>query len=57
MLPSVPTITTIQKFQAEPVIGSTAVGSETRNPANGRMSSEGSGIIADSIVIAMKTPR
>ena len=34
------------------MIGSIAVGSETRNPANGRISSEGSGIIADSIAIA-----
>ena len=39
------------------MIGSIAVGSETRKPANGRISSEGSGIIADSIAIAIITPR
>src|SRR5512135_986497 len=56
VLPSVATMTTIQKLHGWPVRGSILVGSETRNPANGRISSEGSGIIADSIVIAMKTP-
>ena len=57
MLPIVATITAIQKFHGWPVIGSIAVGSETRNPANGRISSDGSGIIADSIAIASSTPR
>ena len=47
VFPMVATMTTIQKFHADPVIGSTAVGFETRNPANGRISSEGSGIIAE----------
>ena len=39
------------------MIGSICVGSETMNPANGRISSDGSGIIADSIAIAIMTPR
>ena len=47
----------IQKPHGCPVMGSVAVGSETRKPANGRISSEGSGIIADSIAIAAITPR
>ena len=50
-------ITTSQKFQGWPVSGSIWLGSETRNPAYGRISSEGSGIIADSTVIAISTPR
>ena len=37
---------------AAPVSGSIWLGSETRNPAYGRISSDGSGIIADSIAIA-----
>ncbi len=57
MLPSVATITTIQKFQGAFVIGSTWPGSETMKPANGRISSDGSGIIADSIAMASITPR
>ena len=39
MLPMVPTITTIQKFQGWPVMGSSWLGSETRKPANGTISS------------------
>ena len=57
MLPIVATITTIQKFQGACVMGSSWLGSETMNPANGRISSDGSGIIADSIAIASITPR
>ena len=57
MFPIVATMTTIQKFQGWPVSGSIWLGSETRNPAYGRISSEGSGIIADSIAIATITPR
>ena len=57
MLPIVAKTTTSQKFQGWPVNGSSWVGSETRKPAYGRISSEGSGIIADSIVIASITPR
>ena len=57
VFPMVATMTTIQKFHGDPVIGSTAAGFDTRNPANGRISSEGSGIIADSIAIAAPTPR
>ena len=49
-------MTTIQKSHAPWVIGSIWPGSETRNPANGRMSSDGSGIIADSIAIAQAIP-
>ena len=56
VLPMVATTTTIQKFQGCPVSGSIWVGSETMNPPNGRISSEGSGIIADSIAIASITP-
>ena len=56
MFPIVATITTIQKFQGRPVSGSSWLGSDTRNPAYGRISSEGSGIIADSIAIASITP-
>ena len=50
-------ITTSQKFHGPWVIGSTLVVSETRNPAKGRISSEGSGIIANSIRLATRTPR
>ena len=53
----VATITAIQKFHGWPVIGSIDLGSEMRNPANGRISSDGSGIIADSIAIAAPRPR
>ena len=56
MFPSVATITTIQKSQRARVSGSIALGSETRNPAYGRTSSEGSGTIADSIAMASITP-
>ena len=52
MFPIVATTTTIQKFQAPPVSGSIWLGSDTRKPANGRISSEGSGTIADSMAIA-----
>ena len=52
MFPIVATTTTIQKFQGPPVSGSIWLGSDTRKPANGRISSEGSGIIADSIAMA-----
>ena len=52
VFPMVATTTTIQKFQGWPVSGSIWVGSDTRNPAYGRISSEGSGIIADSMAIA-----
>ena len=47
---------TIQKFHGCPVIGSIWVGSDTRKPAYGRISSDGSGIIADSMAIANRTP-
>ena len=57
VFPSVATTTTIQKLHGPFVSGSIFAGSEMRNPANGRMSSEGSGIIADSIAIASRTPR
>jgi len=57
VFPIVATTTTIQKLQGPPVIGSSWAGSETRKPANGRISSDGSGIIADSIAIASPTPR
>ncbi len=56
VFPIVATTTAIQKFHGWPVIGSIAVGSETRNPANGRISSDGSGIIADSMPIAAARP-
>ena len=56
MFPIVAKTTTIQKFHGEPVSGSIWLGSETRNPAYGRISSDGSGIIADSIAIASITP-
>ena len=39
VFPIVPTTTTIQKFQGVPDNRSTCVGSETRNPAYGRISS------------------
>jgi hypothetical protein len=57
VLPTVANTTTSQKFHGAPVSGSIWVGSDTRNPAYGRISSEGSGIIADSIAIATMTPR
>ena len=57
MLPIVATTTTIQNVQGCLVSGSSCVGSETRKPAYGRISSDGSGIIADSIAIATMTPR
>ena len=56
MFPIVATTTTIQKFHGWPVIGSSWVGSDTRNPAYGRISSEGSGTMADSMAIASMTP-
>ena len=52
----VATMTTIQKFQGWPVSGSIWLGSDTRKPAYGRISSEGSGIIADSMAMASITP-
>ena len=57
LLPIVANTTTSQKFHGWPVSGSICDGSDTRNPAYGRISSEGSGIIADSIAIAIITPR
>ncbi len=57
MFPIVATTTTIQKFHGWPVIGSSWLVSDTRKPAYGRMSSDGSGIIADSIAMAAMTPR
>ena len=57
MFPMVATTTTIQKFQGCPVIGSIWLVSDTRKPAYGRISSEGSGIIADSMAMANMTPR
>src|SRR6476659_3623285 len=57
VFPMVATTTTIQKFHGCPVIGSIWLGSDTRKPAYGRISSDGSGIIADSIAIAIRTPR
>ena len=49
--------TTSQKPHGLRVSGSIWLVSETRKPAYGRISSEGSGIIADSIAIAIITPR
>ncbi len=57
VFPIVAATTTIQNDQAPWVSGSIWFGSETRNPAYGRISSEGSGTIADSIAIATVTPR
>src|SRR3954452_19263050 len=57
VFPIVATTTVIQKLHGWPVSGSIWVGSDTRNPAYGRISSEGSGTIADSIAIASSTPR
>ena len=57
VFPIVATTTTIQKLHGPCVSGSIFVGSDTRKPANGRISSEGSGIIADSMAIASRTPR
>src|SRR4051794_17917130 len=57
VLPSVAAMTASQKFHGLLVIGSTFVGSDTRKPANGRISSDGRGVIADSIIIARNTPR
>ena len=56
MFPIVATITTIQKLHGWPRDRLELGGSETRNPANGRISSDGSGIIADSMAIASITP-
>ena len=56
VFPAVPTRTVAQKSHARPVSGSICVGSETRNPAKGRMSSDGRGTIALSMVMATKTP-
>ena len=56
VFPMVAAMTTIQKFQGWPVSGSIWLGSDTRKPAYGRISSEGSGIIADSMAIASRTP-
>ena len=56
IMPIVAMITTIQKFHGCPVSGSSLLASETMNPPSGRMSSDGSGIIADSIPIASITP-
>ena len=51
-------MTTIQKFHGRPGDRlDLASGSRPGSPANGRISSEGSGIIADSIAIAAPTPR
>ena len=57
MLPIVATTTTIQNDQGPRVSGSIWLVSETRKPAYGRISSDGSGTIADSIAIATITPR
>ena len=56
VFPIVAKITTSQKFHGWPVSGSIWLGSETRKPAYGRISSDGNGIIADSIAIATITP-
>ena len=58
VLPIVATTTVIQKFHGWPVIGS--IWRRVRDEEArryGRISSEGSGIIADSIAIATITPR
>ncbi len=47
MLPTVAATTTIQKFQGPLVSGSIWLVSEIRKPAYGRISSDGSGTIAD----------
>src|SRR6185312_11884714 len=57
VLPIVAKTTTTQNDHGPRVSGSIWLGSETRKPAYGRISSEGSGIIADSIAIAIITPR
>src|SRR5215212_1861503 len=57
VLPAVAATTTAQKLHPDLVKGSTAAASETRKPAKGRISSDGSGIMADSIVIAIITPK
>ena len=56
VFPTVAATTTTQKFHGAAVSRSVCVGSETRKPAYGRMSSEGSGTIADSIAMATATP-
>ena len=57
VLPRVATTTTIQKFHGWLVKRSIWVGSDTRKPAKGRMSSDGSGIMADSMAMANMTPK
>ena len=57
VFPIVAATTTIQKLHGPRVRGSIRAGSDTRKPAYGRISSEGSGTIADSIAIASMTPR
>jgi hypothetical protein len=57
VFPMVAMTTTIQNDHGPRVSGSIWPGSEMRNPAYGRISSEGSGIIADSMAIAAATPR
>ena len=56
VFPRVATTTTIQKLHGPFVSGSSWVGSDTSQPAYGRISSDGSGTIADSIAIAAMTP-
>ena len=57
VFPIVPTTTTSQKLHGWPVSGSACAASEMRKPANGRISSDGRGIMADSMAMASVTPR
>ena len=57
VFPMVATTTTIQKFQGCPVMARSGSGPTRGSPAYGRISSEGSGIIADSMAMASMTPR
>jgi len=56
VLPIVANTTTAQNDHGPFVSGSSFDGSETRKPAYGRISSDGSGTIADSMAIAIMTP-
>jgi hypothetical protein len=57
VLPATATTATIQNDHGPWVSGSTLDGLDTRKPAKGRTSSEGSGIMADSMAMATPTPR
>jgi len=55
--PRVPARTTSQNCHGSPVMGSMAVPSPTRNPAKGRISSEGMGMMTLSMATHRATPR